>query len=190
MTSPDMTAVPFGVSRLKRAISWSLDSRKTDSRNADGLSLRYFPRGSRLLPRVPSRWTVLVVSRFHDLRHPMTEILCQLETPVADMPTVSSMFATCPNKWTTVIFSRFRDLRCRDFAYRGFGEQSPSLVQLPIPDFAIGSDRRLTIFRIQRSRITRDFAIREFSRQSSDLYTLRVSEMPRSRHVFLDGRSK
>jgi hypothetical protein len=43
---------------------------------------------------------------------------------------------------------------------------------------------------IQRSRMTRDFAIREFSRQSSDLYTLRVSEMPRSRHVSLDGRSR
>jgi hypothetical protein len=37
--------------------------------------------------------------------------------------------------------------------------------------------------------MTRDFVIREFSRQSSDLYTLRVSEMPRSRHVssLMDG---
>jgi hypothetical protein len=37
--------------------------------------------------------------------------------------------------------------------------------------------------------MNRDFAIREFSRQSSDLYTLRVSEMPRSRHVssLMDG---
>jgi hypothetical protein len=68
----------------------------------------------------------------------MTEILCQLETPVADMPTVSLMFAMCPNKWTGVIFSGFRDLRCRDFAYRGFGEQSPLFVQLPILDFAMG----------------------------------------------------
>jgi hypothetical protein len=102
------------------------------------LSFRDFPRRPRLLPRVPSRWTVLVTSRFHDLRHPMTEILYQIETPVADMPTISSMFVTCLNKWTTVIFSRFHDLRCQDFAYQGFGEQSPLLVQLPIPDFAMG----------------------------------------------------
>jgi hypothetical protein len=40
-----------------------------------------------------------------------TKKLCQLETPVAEMPTVSSMSATCPNEWTTVIFSGFRDFR-------------------------------------------------------------------------------
>jgi uncharacterized sodium:solute symporter family permease YidK len=39
MTSPDMTAVPFGVSRLKRKITWSLDSRKANLRNADGAFL-------------------------------------------------------------------------------------------------------------------------------------------------------
>jgi hypothetical protein len=102
------------------------------------LSFRDFPQRHKLLPRVPSRWTVLVVSRFRNLRHPMTEILCQLETPVDDMPMVSSMFSMCPNKCTTVICLRFHDLRCRDFTYRGFVEQSPSLVQLPILDFAMG----------------------------------------------------
>jgi hypothetical protein len=102
------------------------------------LSFRDFPRRPRLFPCVPSRWTVLVISRFRDLRHSMKEILYQLETPIVDMSMVSSMFATCLNKWTAVIFSRFHNLRCQDFAYQGFGEQSPSLVQLPIPDFVMG----------------------------------------------------
>jgi hypothetical protein len=51
------------------------------------------------------------VSRFRDLRPPVTQILCQLETPVAEIPTVSSISATCPNEWTAVIFSGFRDFR-------------------------------------------------------------------------------
>jgi hypothetical protein len=41
----------------------------------------------------------------------MTQILCQLEAPVAEIPTVSSISAMCPNEWTVVIFSGFQDFR-------------------------------------------------------------------------------
>jgi hypothetical protein len=73
------------------------------------LLFRKISRDPGLMPRVPERWTVLVISRFRDLR---LQILCQLETSVAEMPTVSSISAMCPNEWTTVIFSGFRDFRC------------------------------------------------------------------------------
>jgi hypothetical protein len=76
------------------------------------LPFRDFSGALGFTPRVPSRWTVLVVSRFRDLR---LQIPCQLRTPIAEMPTVSSMSATCPNKWTAVILSLFRESRFRDF---------------------------------------------------------------------------
>jgi hypothetical protein len=74
------------------------------------LSFQDFPWRPRLLPRILSRWTVLVVSRFRDLRPPMTRILYQLETPVAEMPMVSSIFAMCLSEWTTMIVFLFREL--------------------------------------------------------------------------------
>jgi len=45
-------------------------------------------------------------------------ILCQLETPVANMPMVSSMSTMCPNKLIARILSLFRESQFRDF-HRG-----------------------------------------------------------------------
>jgi hypothetical protein len=73
---------------------------------------RDFSRVLGFTPRIPSRWTVLVVSRFRNLR---LQVPCQLRTPIVEMPTVSSMSATCPNKWTAVILSLFRESRFREF---------------------------------------------------------------------------
>jgi hypothetical protein len=194
------------------------------------LPFRDFSGALGFKPRVPSRWTVLIVSRFRDLR---LQSFYQLETPVINMPAVSSMSTTCPNKWTTVILSLFhvsrfhefrtlvvtifqnRELRYADLTELGSSATCPLrwTTHKSSRDFAIScigvlecnhlcsSKSRFPILRwdkidgsrsflIQRSRMTRDFAIREFSQKSSDLYTLRVSEMPRSRHVFLDGWSR
>jgi hypothetical protein len=76
------------------------------------LPFRDFSGALGFTPRVPSRWTVLVVSRFRDLR---LQIPCQLRTPIAEMSMVSSMSATCPNKWTTVILLLFRESRFHEF---------------------------------------------------------------------------
>jgi hypothetical protein len=80
------------------------------------LSFRDFSRVLGFTPRVPTRWTVLIQPRdIATCDAPLTQLLCQLETPDAETPTVSSMSATCPVKWTAVILSLFRESRFREF---------------------------------------------------------------------------
>jgi hypothetical protein len=150
---------------------------------------RNFSRVPGFTPRVRERWTVLIPPRdIATCDAPLTQCVCQLETPNAEMPTGATMFATCPDKRTAEILSlyrvsRFRELRSpvamvfenrelryadvtmlgsaatcplrwtahkssRDFAISRIGvlECNPLLVQLPITDFAMREDRRLTIF--------------------------------------------
>jgi hypothetical protein len=134
------------------------------------LSFQDFPRRTILLPRVPSRWTILVVSRFCDLG---LQIFCQLETPVVEMPTISSISATCPNKWTAMIFLRFRDLRCRDFAYRGFGELS---FVRPTPDPRFCDGIRSTAHDLSLSNNPESLVISRFTNSHDNILTFTPCE--------------
>jgi hypothetical protein len=81
-------------------------------------------------------------SLFHDFRSLVTE-LPKPRTPRCRNEMALGSAATCPLRWTVQILSGFHE---SEFRVSGYGVQSPLLVQLPIPDFAIESDRRLTIF--------------------------------------------
>ena len=76
------------------------------------------------------------------------------------------------------------------FHISGYGVQSPLIVQLPILDFVIASYRWCTIFLDPTVQIESWFCdSRIITVVFSDLYSLRVSEMPRSLHVstLMDG---
>jgi hypothetical protein len=49
-------------------------------------------------------WSSCIL-RFHNLRPPVTQILCQLESMVAKIPTGSSISTMCPNEWMNAFFS-------------------------------------------------------------------------------------
>jgi hypothetical protein len=56
------------------------------------------------LTRVPSGWMALIQSRcFRVFNASMTETLCQLKTPVVDIPMGRSIPTTCRHKWTVQI---------------------------------------------------------------------------------------
>jgi hypothetical protein len=57
------------------------------------------------------RWTVLVVSRFRDLRPPVTQILCQFESLVPETPMDSRSPPHVLHGWTVQIVSGLRQVR-------------------------------------------------------------------------------
>jgi hypothetical protein len=88
--------------------------------------------GSQSCPRVPTDGRSDPISGFRNLRFPDDKVLCQLKTPVADIPMGRSISTTCPNCWTTRIKSR-------DFAWCKV--KNTHLCESRCPDLRIGRSR-------------------------------------------------
>jgi hypothetical protein len=87
------------------------------------------------------RWTVLVVSRFRDLRPPVTQILYQFESPVSEIPMDSRSPPRVLHGWTTQIYFGTFIVKFPDLSSSGLPEsRSPkSRYQLLFRDFRLCS---------------------------------------------------
>jgi hypothetical protein len=136
---------------------------------------RDFSRVHGFAPCVPLRWTVLIQPRdIATCDAPLTQFLCQLETPDAETPTVSTMSATCPVKWTAETLSLFRVSRFREFrspVATVFQNREVQNVDLTTLGSAATCPLRWTTHRPSRdfaiSRI-RSFGVQSFARPTPD----------------------
>ena len=124
----------------------------------------------------PLRWRVLILSR-NVLSWFFTSLhLRSLGAKNVDGFRIFSACHSRSNDWSDFVISRFH--------ISGYWVQSPLLIQLPILNFPKASDQRFMIFLDPIAQIESCF------RDSwivtivfSNLYSLRFSQMPRSRHV-------
>jgi hypothetical protein len=152
-----------------------------DFLNPDMSMALFFQDFSRVLgftPCVPTRWTILIQPQdIATCDAPLTQLLCQLETPDAETSMVSSMSTMCLVKQMAVILSLFHESRFREFR---------TLVAMVFPNrefqnfdlTALGSAATCSL-RWMAHKSSRDFAISHigvFGVQSPLLVQLSITD--------------